>query len=168
MRTLTSTHKPQSALLDFLFIYVVFMFIAVSQSKLVSSLSLRLPPCGEKRGTYLPTACNKYLLCVKHLTCIFPVNVLFGFLFVTVFPVSLGTQRWGDDVGVGAVASSWRGSSLPFAVQDGPPVVRPRRQASLRGADGKVLVVAGGEQDVLPRRFGLHTWSWDTVGTDIT
>lgn len=46
--------------------------------------------------------------------------------------------------------------SLPLALQDGPPVVRPRQESPLGGAGGKMLVVAGGEQDVLPRRFGLH------------
>lgn len=49
------------------------------------------------------------------------------------------------------------GPSLPFVAQDGPPVVRPRMEPSLGGAGGKVLVVAGCEQDVLPRWLGLHT-----------
>lgn len=62
--------------------------------------------------------------------------------------------------GAGAAEASGSGgrSSLPLAVQDGPPVVRPRQEASLGGADGQVLVVAGGEEDVLPRWVGLHAW----------
>lgn len=47
-------------------------------------------------------------------------------------------------------------ASLPLAVQDGPPVVGPGLQPSLRRAAGDVLVVAGGEQDMLPCRIGLH------------
>lgn len=58
-------------------------------------------------------------------------------------------------------ALGWGGPSLPFAVQDSPPVVRPRLESSLGGAGGQVLVVTGGEQDVLPCWFGLHAWSGD-------
>lgn len=108
---------------------------------------------------------------VKHPTCIL-LLLIFSWslpsLYFT-FPPSLPPQceRYlqcfdnplcSDDVwpvGEGA-------SSLPFAVQHGPPVVRPGKESSLGGANRKVLVVAGGEQDVLPRRFGLHAWSRET------
>lgn len=70
-----------------------------------------------------------------------------------------GVGRW--------YRGSWRQSevgppcsppSLPPAVQDVPPVVRPGLQPPLGRAGGDVLVVAGGEQDVLPWRIGLHSW----------
>lgn len=57
-------------------------------------------------------------------------------------------ERCGDDA---------RASSLPLAVQDGPPVVRPGQESPLGRAGGLMLVVAGGEQDVLPRWLGLHS-----------
>lgn len=74
----------------------------------------------------------------------------------------LGARRCNDDIGplwwVNGGRGGWGVSSLPFAVQDSPPVVRPRLESSLGWAGGEVLVVAGGEQDVLPCWFSFHTW----------
>lgn len=50
-------------------------------------------------------------------------------------------------------------SSLSLAVQHGLPVVRPGHQSPLGRAEGQVLVVTSGEQDVFPCWFGLHAWS---------
>lgn len=60
--------------------------------------------------------------------------------------------------------ASWT-SSLPFAVQDGPPVVCPGQEAFLTGVGGQVLVVAGREQDVFPRWVALHAWPGHTNTT---
>lgn len=49
-------------------------------------------------------------------------------------------------------------TSVPLAVQDSLPVVRPGLESSLRGSQGQMFVVAGSEQDVLPVWFGLHAW----------
>lgn len=44
-----------------------------------------------------------------------------------------------------------------LALQDVPPVVCPRQEAPLGGADRQVLVVAGSEKNMFPRWIGLHT-----------
>lgn len=83
-------------------------------------------------------------------------------------PLSFNTHQSGSNVMAMApeISTNWDvrllgllSYSLPFAVQDGPPVVRPGQESSLGGADAQVFVVAGGEEDVLPRWFGFHTLS---------
>lgn len=49
------------------------------------------------------------------------------------------------------------GVFLALALQKSPPVVGPGLKASLGRVRWQVFVVAGGEQDVLPGRIGLHT-----------
>lgn len=114
-----------------------------------------------------PNNCNKCLSCVKHPACVLLLIWLFIPIFVFYLPSS---QKWilalllqrlrasapACVVGADSGPVGDGVPSLPFAVQDRPPVVRPGQEPSLGGADGKVLVVAGGEEDVLPRRFGLH------------
>lgn len=51
---------------------------------------------------------------------------------------------------------------LTLALQHSPPVVVPGQKASLGQVWWQVLVVAGSEQDMLPRRIGLHTCSRNT------
>lgn len=139
------------------------------------TFSLRVPPCGQTGKCPLPTERNKCLLCVKHPTCIvllliWLITALLVFYLPTfqklILPLTLQRKRslqastpTGAEMMLGDLG--WGGPSLPFAVQDSPPVVRPRLESSLGGAGGKVLVVTGGEQDVLPCWFGLHAWSGD-------
>lgn len=136
------------------------------------TFSLRVPPCGQTGECPLPTECNKCLLCVKHLTCIVlycTVVNLADHSPLSILPSNFSETNSAIDpskprhprVRWWRWALGWGGPSLPFAVQDSPPVVRPRLESSLGGAGGKVLVVTGGEQDVLPCWFGLHAWSGD-------
>ena len=66
-------------------------------------------------------------------------------------------------LGLGLATSA----SLPLAVQDFLPIVRPGEEAALGGAQGMVLVVAGGEQDVFPHRPRLHAcWKKEGIFED--
>lgn len=94
-------------------------------------LGLILPPCGQTNEYPLPTLCNVSAECLKNITLLFQKLILAMPRQDTARPLSLSTHRSG----VAAVTPSTnqearhlghvgeRSPSLPFAVQDGPPVV---------------------------------------------